>query len=416
MKTAKYFLGAAAVCGVFSMSSCSEDNSGIIDGNVSLAPITLNATVEGDDNSNAGPARAGLIINNDNNGSLKNVQNSWYNNDVVWAWSSKTSAYNKLVPTADDKDTFGQSAMGFSSGTNVVSYEPSERLILINSGDQTLGTSTANSGYNLTLKRSNDDNDMVLVYGDGTGEPYSDAGNAFSLKRTSADITEAGLLVKTASNNGDSEPSAFVSLSPKLLIELPASSDEDVEALSKLTYKFIVTMNTGEDADKDSKGFPKEFSLKYVSDPSKIKSSNSHQVFQTDDVDIQYGNSLQVKFTANGADAKHKSSSLWNKTDGASDKYLGYVFIPVPPVEYTGLTVKVRVEKPEGVTDTSVDDVAGKTYTLTYSGTVLESVTVNSKGTVNKVFKLGAIWNRTSSAKPTNGAVVGTGWVVTEND
>lgn len=404
---------AALACGVLSLSSCSDDADGIVAEN-QLKPLSLTVSSESSESSSTthGPLRAGMSVQYTEGGTFQSLQSLWYSEDVVWAYSSKTQAYNKLEPVTSDANTYGGKVMGYASGNNPVSYEAGEKLILFNCGvqDESIQVKDNNS-VNLKLSRSTNDNDMVIVYGDGNGTPYSDAGCPFSLRRSSATVGEDGQLTPT--EEGASAVS-FLSATPKLMLEIPALDANDVEELSKLTFKIIVTLSDYDEDDGTSyTGFPQTASLKFLAGTSNnLKGSN---VFSSKNCNATWGDALKVKFTQSGTDSK-KTSTIW-KTATGDDQFKGYVFIPVPCVQYGGVTVKVRVECPSGTTTT----LSGlcKTYTFSYTKN-FGSTEINTQASVAKVYELGQIWtrNNASGAKP---SCFGTGadaphWVVSEND
>lgn len=404
---------AALACGVLSLSSCSDDADGIVAEN-QLKPLSLTVSSESSESSSTthGPLRAGMSVQYTEGGTFQSLQSLWYSEDVVWAYSSKTKAYNKLESVASGANTYGGKVMGYASGNNPVSYEAGEKLILFNCGvqDESIQVKDNNS-VNLKLSRSTNDNDMVIVYGDGNGTPYSDAGCPFSLRRSSATVGEDGQLTPTEDN---ASAVSFLSATPKLMLEIPALDANDVKELSKLTFKIIVSLSDyDEEEGSANTGFPKTANLKFLSGTaSTLKGSN---VFSTKNYSVDWGESLKVKFTESGTGSK-KTSTIW-KTATGDDQFKGYVFIPVPCIQYGSVTVKVRVECPSGTT-TTLSDLC-KTYTFTYNK-AFGSADINVQSNVAKVFELGQIWTRSnaSGAKP---SCFGTGadaphWVVSEND
>lgn len=403
---------AALACGVLSLSSCSDDADGIVAEN-QLKPLSLTVSSESSESSSTthGPLRAGMSVQYNDAGTFQALQSLWYSEDVVWAYSSKTKAYNKLESVASGANTYGGKVMGYASGNNPVSYEAGEKLILFNCGvqDESIQV-TDNSNVNLKLSRATSDNDMVIVYGDGTGTPYSDADCPFSLRRSSATVDEDGQLTPTEDN---ASTVSFMTATPKLMLEIPALDANDVTELSKLTFKIIVSLSDWDEESEESSntGFPSSISLKFLTG----KNSTGASIISSNNYNLTWGNDLKVKFTSDGADNAKKTSTIWKTAEG-SDQYKGYVFIPIPCILYGNVTVKVRVEDPTN--NSSLKDLC-KTYTFSYKKAFC-GTGVNTASTVAKVYELGQIWtrNNASGAKP---SCFGTGadaphWVVSEND
>lgn len=419
----KQFIYSSAVVALLagSFASCSSDDT--LDGNVAeneLAPISLTVTSD-EETSHSTIARTGIIFTGGTE--LSGTQNVWEKGDVVWVYSTANNYFNKLESVSNSSDAYHEKELNFTSGSNKVSYEPGERVILFNTGvnDGTTNVTTEGSTANITLTRAEDDNLMVCVYGDGETVPtYSDEGNAFSLRRVSAVLKEDGMFYKTTSATKASTAS-LQNTYTKVYFTMPALNAEDAAKLAKLTYKIVVNV-----VDEDeNEGYPSTISYKFDNTLS-TKGSDNEKAFDTKNSPVygNWGNKLQVKFTADGKDARHKSSSLWNTTAGADDENLGMVFFLLPPDVYTKISVKVRVEAPEG--ETLDDDIKAlcKTYSYTFAPDedgYYDNSDVNAKSANGFMTeKLGAIWDRTTSAAKPAGFLAksgaSTGWVVTEND
>lgn len=415
----KQFIYSSAMVALLagSFASCSSDDT--LDGNVAeneLAPISLTVTSD-EETSHSTIARTGIVF--EGGSTISGTQNVWEKGDVVWVYSTANTYFNKLESVSNSQDAFHEKELNFSSGSNKVSYEPNERVILFNTGVND-GTTNQTDGT-IKLTRASDDNLMVCVYGDGETVPtYSDEGNAFSMRRVSAVLKEDGMFYKTTSADKASTAS-LQNTYTKVYFTMPALDAEDAAKLAKLTYKIVVKAT---DSD-DNSGYPQTVSYTFDNTLVNKSGSNGEKVFDDSSVETTWGKQLQVKFTANGADARHQSKSLWNTTAGADDVNQGMVFFLLPPNIYKSISVKVRVEAPAGETLDDNIKALCKTYTYTYAPEDEDKYYDNSDPNAKSINgfqteKLGDIWVRnTSAAKPVgflakSGA--STGWVVTEND
>lgn len=417
----KQFIYSSAVAALLasSFASCSSDD--IINDNsaeTKLAPISMTVGAD-EEGSHSTIKRTGMVFTGGT--SISGTQNVWEANDVVWAYSPAQDYFNKLVSISNSADDFHEKEINFASGDNKVDYEPDERVILFNTGDNTGNTNLVSSeDGNVKLTRATDDNLMVCVYGDGESVPaYTDEGNAFSFRRSSAILKEDGLFYKTTSATKSSSIS-LQNTYTKVYFTIPALSKEDAEKLAKLTYKIVVKVTDNE----DNSGYPQTVAYTFDNTLVNKNGTNGEKVFD-DATTTTWGKQLQVKFTPNGADARHKSSSLWNTTSGADDENLGMVFFLLPPNIYKNISVKVRIEATDGETIDEDIKALCKTYSFAFAPTseddYYDCSDCNAKSSSGfQTEKLDAIWNRTnSSAKPAGflaRSSASTGWVVTEND
>lgn len=384
---------------ILTFSCSSENEEGVDESNVGLKSISVNLSLD----ENEENTRTSLLIKSDN------IQSKWYSDDIVWAYSPAKKYYNKLVPIEDNSASFGQTEMHFiSEGT--VDYENGEMLILVYSGDKTGNTSKPGTGEgiltdsSLSFNRASDDNTMAIIYGNSDNH-YSDTGNSFSVRGVAGTVTD-GLFNASKLN--------MVSAMPKLRFSIPAIDTDDVESLSKLDYKIIVTLENNDGTE--NKGFPKTVKLNFL-EGNDLKEQSVFGYPETDA--ITWGDDLKIKYTSNATERNAKSSSLWNytetgKADDDIDLYKGYIFIPFPAINYTKLTVRVRVENNSGETLTEDLNNLCKTYTFTNDGISLSL----KKDYANRIYDIGSIWTRTSSEPSAAPARIkaGNGWVVTENE
>lgn len=419
----KQFIYISAVTALLAsgFASCSSDDA--IDNEIAenkLAPITMTVGTDEETSDNT-LTRTSITFTGGTE--LSSTQNVWEGNDVVWAYSTSKNFFNKLKTDSKAGDKYHDKELDFSSEGDV-SYEVNERLVLFNCGDNSGNTNLTNDkdGYNIKLTRNEDDNLMVSVYGGGEdGRTYTDEGNAFSLRRVSAVVKEDGKLYKTSTSKKAST-SSLQNTASKVYFYMPAKSKDDAEKLAKLTYKIIISVAD----EEENEGYPESVSFKFDNTLS-TKTSDNEKVFDTKTGAVtKWGKALKVKFTADDSNLRHKSSAIWNTTSDADDELQGMVFFLLPPNVYTKVSVKVRVEAPEGETIDEDIKALCKTYSYTFAPEDEDSYYNNSDPNQKSTNgftteKLGAIWNRTTigGAKPygffaNSGA--STGWVVTEND
>lgn len=390
MKTLKIFAYVFALaCFSGAVSSCSSDD---VEDNGEGATSVL-------------PAISGEISaadGNDTRGSLKYnnkqaLKLTWYEDDYIWAYSPSKQFYNKLVPVAGQK--FGESTtIRFVSEGNV-DYEPGETLILLYSGyktDDSKGSGVAEAVKQITFKKR-DNTTLAMICGNSEdGESvFSDKGNYFFFKASSATISADGTLDLHA---------ALRSYMPLLRIGIPASDADDAVALGKLNYTIKVSAKTKEQA---TEGFPE--SVTYSLLEGKDLTQNNTLGYPADNY-YTWGEPYVYSLKENGTSPAFTSYSLWEDKPNKTDYELnGYVFIPIPALNYTELNVVVTVSDEDG--NSGLSNLCGTYSYTTTKFTVGEDGTLDAtafdKKIVNRVLQLGNIWEK-------NGVPAGGAWTFTQ--
>jgi len=478
MKAIKAYGMAMAVAAMGAMASCGSDEE-LTGGNGEVAESAkaITTTISTEESSVA-QTRNGLY-HYDNKGTLT-VKASYFGDDVVWVYSPGEKYFNKLVPIFSDGQ--GVTETSFTSEENAkVDFESGETVLVVYAGDKSVDpTSDDSSPFSKatdtwTLKRDDvKDMDMVLIHGSKDSIPYYDGKNPFVLNAAYGKINANGELRKYST---DTQVGAInlTSYMPYLRFSMPASvnitynstetdvtlaSDDITNILSKLEYKMIIdAVPDGNDA---TSGFPQSMTFTRKTDEIKYqdcftrgtatlgnslrlwykpvasatnttteggtegtstsgKSEDCSWLWHTEETHTNYDG--RTKYTENGKD-KTTGKSL---VKGSPDAYKGYVYIPVPPVKYKLVRIRVRVSLPEGAT--SLEGSSNYLGIYEYkkgssdgsSTDVMDFSTLEEDSKLNNVYDLGSIWSTSSSsAKGLSDApatvVAGEGWTKVADD
>lgn len=410
MKTLKIFFYTLLAIFIGTITSCSSDETlDNVDNETNiLSPLTVNVSLEDIE------TRGNLSM-----GSGTKVKYAWYSDDIIWAYSPNNNWYNKLYPApVSGSNNYGDTNMPFSSKADeTVKYDENETLIVILSGDKEGNTTklgekedsntlTFNRPTSSNTQRSNPDNALVITSGNDENR-FSVSGNPYFLMATCCKVSGEGILSKFQGGTGSINVRGFI---PLLRLNIPATSDDDAKDLSKLNYTITLTLKEGE----NSEGYPDNIKLKYL----QSSSLSEKNVFEYTDDPITWGNPLNITLTSDATVNADKSSSIWNSeatTTKNTDKE-GHIYIPFPALQYSKISVSVKVEAPASVTDESLTSLC-KTYTYTVENVNGIKLTLD-KESANKYYNIGDIWTRTSSEPSAAPARIkaGNGWVVTENE
>lgn len=367
MNKSKFFMYAAAFAAIPGvMTSCSEDDTtGTSLFDMKPLTVTLNA-VGGDDASSAAkPNRVHSVVQENA------FMNYWSADDAIYAWSSEESFLNKLSSVDATRDKASKS---FSGST--CKYEDGKRMALVYVGNQKLTTEDGS----FTLTRSENGNDMALVYGIGN-DHYSDRTNPFVLKVSSSAAKEGKF-------TGSAAELTLKDAIAKLRIGLPAKDADDAAKLAKLKYVISVSYTD----DESNSGFPEELSFE-IKSLKNLKQSTAYKIFDTDSYSKEWGSALTLTYDPSSTDEAAKPSVLWNTTDNASADYLkGYVYVPLPAGYYSALNVTVTVSNPNNVEGMS-DFCKDYTYKWEQGTSTAVEVELNGSST-NQYFYLPDMWTR----------------------
>lgn len=376
MKTLKIFAYMFALaCFSGAVSSCSSDD--VEDNGEDVTPVL--------------PAISGAISvadGNDTRGSMKyntdgSLKLTWYADDYVWAYSPSKQFYNKLVPEPNQDFGTGTTFNFVSEGN--VNYTPGERLILIYSGyktDDSQSSGAESEVKQITFKKRENTTLAIICGNSEKGRVFSDEGNYFFFKVSSGTINDKGKL-KT-----DADLRSYM---PLLRVGIPASDAADAEKLGKLDYTIKVSAKTQE---QTTEGFPESVTYSLLDATTGL--SKNKTLAYPDDY-YTWGEPYVHSLTENDASQALKSYSLWHDKPVNTELELnGYVFIPIPALNYTELNVVVTVSDTDG--NSGLSDLCG-TYSYTTTkftvgtdGTL--DATAFDKKIVNRVLQLGNIWTR----------------------
>lgn len=384
MKTLKIFAYMFALaCFSGAVSSCSSDD--VEDNGEDVTPVL--------------PAISGAISvadGNDTRGSMKYnsdktaLKLTWYADDYVWAYSPSKQFYNKLVP-APGQDFGTGTSFNFVSEGNV-NYTPGERLILIYSGyktDDSQSSGAEKEVKEITFKKRENTTLAIICGNSEKGRVFSDEGNYFFFKASSGTIDATGKLTKDAD---------LRSYMPLLRVGIPASDAADAEKLGKLDYTIKVSAKI---LDETNEGFPESVTYSLL-DATTGLSKNKTLAYP--DKYYTWGDPYVHSLTENNASPALKSYSLWHdKAENTKLELNGYVFIPIPALNYTELNVVVTVSDPDG--NSGLADKCGTYSYKTTNFTVVDKddketkyytldATAFKKEIVNRVLQLGNIWSR----------------------
>lgn len=384
MKTLKIFAYMfALVCFSGAVSSCSSDDVEDNDGGAASALPAISGDISASDG-------------NETRGSLKyNGQSAlkltWYEDDYIWAYSPKKKFYNKLVPVANQD--FGEATRLRFVSEGKVDYEPEERLILLYSGyktDDSKGSGVEEAVKQITFKKRNSTTLAMICGNSEDGRVFSDEGNYFFFKASSAVVGADGHLTMEAS---------LRSYMPLLRIGIPASDANDATNLGNLHYTIKVSAKTEEHSDVY--GFPESVTYSLLDENTGLGVNNT--LAYPDNYYI-WGQPYSLKLTPKATSNAFKSYSLWDdKDDHTKFELNGYVFIPIPALNYTELKVEVTVEKGNSDTDPDLSGLCGTYSYTTTNFQVGDKGTLNAtafdKEIVNRVLQLGNIWTRGTEQK-----------------
>lgn len=376
----KAYLSMAAMAAFAAVTTaCSSDDDAIQVANTkTLSMVAHTNETEGDFDTaaKAKPSRINSYFNADND-----AYSLWDGDDVVWAYSPAENAWNKMTATG----TAGNKWMPFACDN--AKYDDGEIMVLVYNGDNSFTPSTGS----ITLNRPESDNDLAIVYGSSSATThYSDKGNPFSIKRAGASV-ESGVLQSTDNQL------VMINGMAKLRISLPAASAEEAAEMAKLQYQITVELsgNTG-------RGTSNQFADKY---PSSVvytlrnadglnSASEVYDVFSASKKN--WGDKLKINIKP-GTDNKLNSSLLWNTSNSEAVDYLkGYILVPIPDANYTGVTVKVYVTNPNNETlSTTASSLVGKVWKYTKTLQTATNISLSSSTTINKVYGLDAMWDTT---------------------
>lgn len=384
MKTLKIFAYMfALVCFSGAVSSCSSDDVEDNDGGAASALPAISGDISASDG-------------NDTRGSLKYnsedaLKLTWYEDDYIWAYSPKKKFYNKLVPVANQD--FGEATRLRFVSEGKVDYEPEERLILLYSGyktDDSKGSGVEEAVKQITFKKRNSTTLAMICGNSEDGRVFSDEGNYFFFKASSAVVGADGHLTMEAS---------LRSYMPLLRIGIPASDANDATNLGNLHYTIKVSAKTEEHSDVY--GFPESVTYSLLDENTGLGVNNT---LAYPDNYYTWGQPYSLKLTPKATSNAFKSYSLWDdKDDHTKFELNGYVFIPIPALNYTELKVEVTVEKGNSDTDPDLSGLCGTYSYTTTNFQVGDKGTLNAtafdKEIVNRVLQLGNIWTRGTEQK-----------------
>lgn len=387
-------------------AACSSDDEGDNGGKTSSLP-QITATISANDDD--GEARGMLTYNNN-----KQLKEFWFADDYIWAYSPSKKFFNKLIPVAGQK--FGSTTAIKFVSTGNVDYTVGEQLVLFYCGNKqsdagSSGVAALNPG---TVKFARTDNDpLAIICGNylngadaGDKRAFSDNGNTFYFKATNMTVDQDGTLSKSKE--------WLRAYMPMIRIGIPAADvTTDAGTLAKLQYKITVAATT---LEQETEGYPASITYK-IKDNLTDKTAG---VLTYPENDIYtWGSPYTVTLTPGNTNVMFKSESLWNNrggntiykdnSTGLNVDYAvnGYVFIPLPSLNYTKLKVTVEVSDPDNAAtaDNSLSALLG-TYSYERTSFIVndnnESLGANdtglSKNVTNLILNLGNIWTRGSYA------------------
>lgn len=409
MKTLNLFLYTLLVMFIGINCSCSSDETLISDDNEKndLPPLTANISLEDIE------TRGNLSMAAGNK-----VKYRWFEDDILWAYYASENWYNKLYPTPGNKKDYGNTRMYFSTKSDeTVKYSSTEPLIIILSGDKYGNNIKPGESQSdvLTFNRypikSNpqvtniDDNALAITAGNDANR-FTTSGNPYFLMATCCSVSETGQLSEyETGGTGSINVRGYI---PLLRVNIPAADNVDAQELSKLNYTITMTLKEGE-----NEGYPKQIKLKFLPSNNLTKD----KVFEYADNPIVWDEKpLTITLKADAEKAVDKSATIWNCGGGENADYEGHIYLPFPAREYSKITVAIKVEAPESVTDGNLVALC-KTYT--YTAENIDGIKLDlGKNNANAYYNIGDIWTRTSSTSSSAPAKVkaSNGWVVTENE
>lgn len=388
LKNFAYMFALACFSGA--VSSCSsddvEDNG---EGATSVLPAIRGAISVADGND----TRGSLKYNSDKTA----LKLTWYADDYVWAYSPSKRFYNKLVPApGQDKDFGTATKFDFVSEGNV-DYTPGEKLILLYSGyktDDSKGSGVEEAVKQITFKKRNNTTLAIICGNSEKGRVFSDEGNYFFFKASSGTIDATGKLTTQAN---------LRSYMPLLRIGIPASDEADATELGKLDYEIKVSAKI---QDETTEGFPESVTYSLL-EGDDLTTNQTLKYPTAPSAYYVWGEPYVHSLTENNASQALKSYSLWHDKPVNTELELnGYVFIPIPALNYTELNVVVTVSDSDG--NSGLSELCG-TYSYTTHNFKVGDKTLDAtafdKDIVNRVLQLGNIWKR--------GTETGSAWAFT---
>jgi len=432
------------------LASCSSDDeiTSSVDGDIQTGKVITTA-ISNEGSSNK--TRMGFQMAKE-----KTIANTLSYNDVVWAYSATANWFNKLKPTFDGGEEFVDTESKYVSDGTVKYNAKGEELLVIYTADRTTHKEAYEGSLNTwTLDRTNaHSHDLAYIHGPKDSIPYYDNNNAFAF-RAAYGYVEAkedrgnlyGLTTKT-DDNGENVVNLnklgnkvnLISYMPLLRFSLPCATgvlgDDEKETevskvLSQLDYKIIIDAVPSSAGTSVTSGFPQKVEFTKI---TKTKQQTNEDPARPRDyqrcfvpTSVTLGNSVKLYYKADAkvgssevANGKYEPSYwLWHTNANAhtkdngmkedlesndyKDMWQGYVFIPIAPVKYSLVRIKVNVSyagKDEKL-DAALED-SGILGTYEYSKTDLDEmeITASTKSHVdaaNTVYDLGSIWSRSST-------------------